>query len=221
MAIYYTTDGSTPTTASALYTGPVTVAATQTLKAVASLSFLTITPANAVINVGDQQQFTALDPIGTDVTGTATWKSSNTSAATIAAGGLATGVGGGGTTISANSSEAPTYSSVGSAAYTITPDNKAAMPISSPAAGTFFSPQSVTLTDSTAGATIYYTTDGSTPTTMSTVYSGAISVTTTTTINAIATAAGFTQSFTMSSTFTIFAPGTLQARHPHFGLLSF
>ena len=42
--------------------------------------------------------------------------------------------------------------------------------------GTYASAQSITITDSTAGAIIYYTTDGSTPTTSSAKYSGAITV---------------------------------------------
>ncbi len=42
--------------------------------------------------------------------------------------------------------------------------------------GTYSSDLSVTITDSTNGATIYYTTNGETPTTSSTLYNGAISV---------------------------------------------
>lgn len=48
----------------------------------------------------------------------------------------------------------------------------------------------VTLSSSPTGATIYYTTDGTTPTTNSTAYNGAISLTATTTITAIAVVDG-------------------------------
>lgn len=53
-------------------------------------------------------------------------------------------------------------------------------------AGTYTTAQSVEISCATAGATIYYTTDGTEPTTTSTVYSGPIAVGTTMTIKAIA-----------------------------------
>ena len=78
----------------------------------------------------------------------------------------------------------------------------AAVPVISPASQTFTNSISVTITDSTPGATIYYTTDGTVPTTSSTVYSGPITVTTTKTITAIASASGFVQSAPASQTYT-------------------
>lgn len=65
-----------------------------------------------------------------------------------------------------------------------------AMPTSSVSTGIYETPQSVTLTSATTGATIYYTTDGTKPTTSSNVFSGPINITTTTKIKAIAVAAG-------------------------------
>ena len=130
-SIYYTTNGSEPTTGSTLYNGAITVSTTQTVKAIA----------------------------------------------------VKTGC---------------TNSAVGSAAYTI----QCATPTFSPAAGTYNANQSVTLS-TTYGAKIYYTTDGTNPTTESTEYSGAISVTQTTTIKAIAWTSGCTSSATASATYTM------------------
>jgi len=63
----------------------------------------------------------------------------------------------------------------------------------------------VTVTDSTSGATIYYTLDGTTPTTSSaTVASGGtILISQSETLQAYATASGYTQSAVASATYTI------------------
>jgi hypothetical protein len=63
-------------------------------------------------------------------------------------------------------------------------------PTFTPAGGAYTSTQLVTLSDTTSGVTIYYTTNGSTPNTSSTAYTGAISVGSTETIKAIAVVAG-------------------------------
>lgn len=82
----------------------------------------------------------------------------------------------------------------------------AATPTFSPVAGTYTGTQTVAISCSTPSSTIYYTTNGSTPTTGSTVYSAPISVAVSETVQAIATAAGFTQSAVGSAAYTILHP---------------
>lgn len=72
-----------------------------------------------------------------------------------------------------------------------------------PVPGAYSPTQMVTLTDSTAGATIYYTTNGTAPTTSSTLYAGPIAVSSTLTIQALATAPGYSQSAVASGTYTV------------------
>jgi hypothetical protein len=134
--VYYTTDGSTPTTASSVYAGPITLTQTTTLKAMAAASGMT-------------------------------------------------------------------NSAVASATYTI--QQRVATPTFSPAGGTYVLNLTVSIADATPGATIYYTTDGSTPTTSSAVYTGSIVLLplTTTTIKAIAVAPGQSQSLVASATYTV------------------
>jgi hypothetical protein len=84
-----------------------------------------------------------------------------------------------------------------------TPPPAAATPTFSPVAGTYTSPQMVTISDTTAGAMIFFTTDGSTPTTSSTKFTTAIPVNSTETIKAIAVASGFSNSAVASATYTI------------------
>src|SRR5213079_3135724 len=78
-------------------------------------------------------------------------------------------------------------STVASATYTVL----VATPVFNPNGGTFITSVTVTITDSTPGATIYYTTDGSTPTTA------------TTTLKAMAAAPGKANSGVASATYTI------------------
>jgi hypothetical protein len=78
----------------------------------------------------------------------------------------------------------------------------AAAPVISPNGGTFSAAQTVTLTSATSSASIYYTLDGTTPTTTSTLYSSGISISADTTLKAIATASGYSQSSVSSATFT-------------------
>jgi sugar lactone lactonase YvrE len=135
--IYYTTDGSTPTTSSSKYTGPIAVSQTTTVEAMATASGMT-------------------------------------------------------------------NSAVASASYTI--QQQVAMPTFSPNGGTYSSAQTVTISDATTGASIYYTTNGNTATTSSTVYGGPITVSSTETISAIATATGYSTSADTSAVYTITSP---------------
>ena len=82
-----------------------------------------------------------------------------------------------------------------------------AAPVFSPKAGTYAPPLSVTLTTATAGATIYYTTDGSSPSRQtSPVYKGPIQLTTKTTLKAFAYKKGLTASAVISGVYTLSAP---------------
>src|ERR1022692_4323700 len=95
---------------------------------------------------------------------------------------------------------------VGSAAYTINFPQVAA-PVFNPAGGTFASALSVTITTTTGGASIRYTTDGSTPSeTIGTIYSTAVAVSSTTTLKAIAYGAGMIDSAISSAAYTINLP---------------
>ena len=123
--IYYTTDGSSPTMNSTLYTDAITVSSPVTIKAIA---------------VG------------------AAYMDSDVAVAT--------------------------YST-----QTHVPE-----PAITPASGAYSSSQTVTITDSQSGATIYYTIDGTVPTVNSPVYRGQFTVSADTTVTAIAAIPGYQNS---------------------------
>jgi len=138
VSIRYTTDGSTPSeTNGTLYSGPVNIGSTTTLKAIAY--------ANGYID-----------------------------------------------------------SPITSASYTITTGGAVAPPTFNPPGGTYTSAQNVTISDTTSGASIRYTTDGSAPSeTNGTVYSGPVNISSTTTLQALAYKSGFTDSSITSSSYAI------------------
>ena len=69
--------------------------------------------------------------------------------------------------------------------------------------GNYSSPQNITISTSTAGATIRYTTDGTTPSETSRIYTSAIPISSTTTLKARAFKTNLTPSFVTIATYTI------------------
>jgi len=200
--IYYTTNGTTPTTSSAVYTAPITVSSTETLEAIAvetgytSSAVATATYAIASVlpaptfSVAAGTYTTAQSVAISDATaGTTIYYTSNgtmpTTSSAVYSGAI--------TVSSTETLEAIavetgyTNSAVATATYSIA----AAAPTFSVAAGTYTTTQSVAISDATPGATIYYTTNGTMPSTSSTTYTAPISVSATETISAIAVATGY------------------------------
>ena len=216
--IYYTTNGTAPTTSSSVYNGPITVSATKTLQAIAVETGYTnsaVASATYTIAVAPTLPAPTFSPtpgtytspqsvtIGDATAGTTIYYTTNGATPTTSSTKY-----GGPITVSATETlqaiaveTGYTNSAVASATYTINPLLPA--PTFSPAPGTYTSPQSVTIGDATAGTTIYYTTNGATPTTSSTKYGGPITVSATETLQAIAVETGYTNSAVASATYTI------------------
>ena len=218
--IYYTTNGTTPTTSSTVYTAPLTVSSTQTVQAIAvATGFTQSAVGSATYTIAPPAATPTFSPIAGTYTSIQTVTiSDTTSGATI----YYTTNGTTPTTSSTVYTAPITVSStetvqaiavatgfsqsvMGSAAYTINLP-VAATPTFSPIAGIYTSIQTVTISDSTSGATIYYTTNGTTPTTSSTKYTAPITVSSTETVKAIAVATGFSQSAVGSAAYTINLP---------------
>jgi hypothetical protein len=216
--IYYTLDGSAVTLASPIYAGQIPVSTTTTIDALATApGFSNSTTASGIFTIQIQPTQTPsptfAPPAGTytstqsvvltDAGATihyTTDGSAPDSGSTVYTNPIAVSSA---TTIKAfATSEGLADSAPVSAAYTIQPQQtQTPPPAFGPPAGSYSSAQSVTLSD--PGATIYYTTDQSQPTTGSAVYSGPIPVNSTTTVNAIAIAAGMSPSTVASAAYSI------------------
>ena len=83
------------------------------------------------------------------------------------------------------------------------PQQYVALPTFSPETGVYFEPQNVTISCETAGATIHYTMDGSTPTEDSPVFNSALTIDETTTVKAKAWKTGYQPSPVATATYSI------------------
>ncbi len=227
--IYYTVDGSTPTTSSAVYSAPIVVsAASLTIRAFAAATGYQSSP----IVMGTYQiQGTAATPTFTPPSGTSFASTLSVSIADVTPSSSIYYTTNGSTpttasqlysapfTISATTTvraiataSGYTQSAQGSASYTYSPTQTVTQtPTFSPNGGSFTTAQQVTISDATAGAVIYYTTNGTTPTTASAVYSSAITVSASSTLEALAIAPGDAQSTVATAAFVIQsgAPSTI------------
>lgn len=86
--------------------------------------------------------------------------------------------------------------------YTAAAATKCATPTISPESKTFYSELSVEMACTTTGATIHYTTNGDIPTSSSPTYSAPLSITSTTTVKAIAVLDGIEDSDVATATYT-------------------
>ena len=84
----------------------------------------------------------------------------------------------------------------------------AATPGFSLAPGNYTTIQTLTITDATPGATIYYTTNGTAPTINSAVYSSMITISSPETFEAIATAGGYSNSAVATAVYNVVVPAT-------------
>ncbi len=136
--IRYTTNGSNPTAASTLYSGPITLSATTNLKALAIKSGMN-------------------------------------------------------------------NSGIASATFTANPPapGTVATPSINPNGGTFSGSVSVTMQTATSGAELRYTTNGSNPTSSSTLYSGPVTLSANTTVKVIALKSGMTDSAIATAVFVV------------------
>ncbi len=80
-------------------------------------------------------------------------------------------------------------------------------PVFSPGSGSFTSAQTISLSDMAPGVSIYYTSDGTIPTTSSTLYTTPFVVDATATLQAIAAYSGFPNSSVTTATYTIATGG--------------
>lgn len=217
--IYYTVDGTTPTASSNVYSAPIGIVDSLTLRAVATASGYSISyvgSATYTLNLPTAAMPTFSPADGTYNAPQTVTISDSTPGATIyyqVNGYPSTGSPVYSIPITVSSSEtirsiatATNYfpSGLAGASYDINPlALQTAAPTFSVHSGTYSTALTVTISDATSLASIYFTTDGSTPTTGSALYAGPITVSTSETLQAIATATGDTNSTVATAAYTI------------------
>jgi len=187
---------------------------TRVVTVVASSYSLSASPATQTVKTGGSTSYTVTVTPGTGFAGTVSFSVSglpsgstatfspttvNTSGSTTMT--VATGSASSGTyplTITGTSGGLTETASVTLALGVV------ATPVISPGTGTYLNSVSVSITDATSGASIYYTTNGTAPTvTPSELYTGPVTLTASATVNAIAAASGFANSAEASTTYTV------------------
>ncbi len=219
-SIRYTTDGTDPSASSTLYSAPITLTQSVTLKAKGFLSgYNDSTTASAAFTITATP--TVATPTITPNGGTYTNSVSVTLTTQTAGASIRYTTDGTDPTASSTLYSAPITltqsvtlkakgflsgyndSATASAAFTITATPTVATPTITPNGGTFTNSVSVTLATQTAGASIRYTTDGTDPTASSTLYSAPITLTQSVTLKAKGFLSGYNDSTTASAAFTI------------------
>ncbi len=215
--IRYTVDGSDPTDTSTLYTGAVPITASITLKARGTLSgwtpsgigsfTYTMKVATPVLSPAGGSYSAVQVVTVTDATSSAPVRYTTSgldpapSDPSVASGSTVTvdkSV-----TLKAKAFRAGwTASDTTVASFSLSVGTVAA-PTFSPAAGSYTASQSVSLSSATLGATLRYTTDGTTPNLTSSVFVTSISVDATTAIKAVAFKPDMTASAPASATYTL------------------
>jgi len=216
--IYYTTDGTVPTRNSPVYTSPVTVTTSTSFQAIGTypgmpqsdIAYATysinLRTAPAPLFAPPPSTYTSSQSVTLSNTAhlpmyyTLDGSNPTANSAPYAAPISVTK----NTTIKAITAAYGYHdSSVSTGNYYIQAPN----PTFTPSSGTYYNPVSVTISDTISGATIYYTTDGSAPTTGSTSCPNpcSLTVSTTTTLKAIASGGGYVSSNVAVATYTIAA----------------
>ncbi|MCF7920100.1 MAG: chitobiase/beta-hexosaminidase C-terminal domain-containing protein [Candidatus Cloacimonetes bacterium] len=229
--IRYTTNGSDPTSSSTQYTTPLSISSTTTLKAKAFKS--NYSPSSTATATYTITLPTVATPTFNPIAGT--YNSPQPVSITCATSGATIRYTTNGydptssstqyttplsisstTTLKAKAFKANyNSSSTAAATYTITLPT-VATPTFNPVAGTYNSPQTVSITCATSSATIRYTTNGSDPTSSSTQYTTPLSISSTTTLKAKAFKSNYSPSSTATAVYTIM-PSPLTIIYPNGG----
>ena len=211
--IYYTTDGTTPTVGSNLYSAPFAQTSNATIVAFVHKGGLTDSPTStSAFTV--QAVTPVISPNGGAFTGSIVLTlSTSTSGATVffTTDGTAPATSSNAYTTpvtllrsavinAAAFSGANLPSAVATAAFTNT--NQVVTPVVSPNGGAFSGSVVVALSTSTAGATIYYSTDGSSPTTSSNTYTSPFTLLSASMVKAIAYYGAMSPSDVATAVFT-------------------